>query len=47
MNNKIAINTIYQHLKLKNKLCNQKEQKQNHKYREWFYGNQTGGGIGE
>ena len=32
----------YQQLKLKNKLNKEAEQKQNHRYGEWFDGNQVG-----
>ena len=49
MNNKIAINTIYQQLNLKNKLSKE-EQRQNHGYGEYFDGCQMGGrygGMGE
>ena len=36
MNNKMAINTIYQQLNLNSKVNKQAEQKQNNRYRECF-----------
>ena len=47
MNNKMAINIIYQHLNLKNKLSKQEEQEQSHGYEELFDGCSMGGGCGE
>ena len=38
---------IYQQLNLKNKINEQAEQKQNHRYREHFDGCQTRGQVGE
>ena len=46
MNNKMAKIHIYQQLNLKNKLSKQKEQRQNHGYREHFDGCQMAGGCG-
>ena len=42
MNNKVAINTINQQLNLKNKIREQAEQKQTHRYRKHFGGCQIG-----
>ena len=36
MNNKMAINTIYQQLNLNSKVNKQAQQKQNNRYRECF-----------
>ena len=47
MNNKMAKVHIYQQLNLKNKLSKQKEQRQNHGYREHFDVCQTEGCVGE
>ena len=47
MNNKMAKKIqIYQQLNLKNKLSKQKEQRQNHAYKEQFDGCQMGEGWG-
>ena len=46
MNNKMAINT-YRQLNIKNKLSKQEEQRQNHGYKECFYGCQMGGIVRE
>ena len=46
MNIKMAINSSYQQLNLKSKLSKQAEQKQNHRYGDYFQGYQLGGRRG-
>ena len=47
MNNKMAINTYLSTIESKNKLSKQEEQRQNHGYKECFYGCQMGGIVRE
>ena len=46
MNNKMAINAYLSIIESKNKISQQAEQKQNHRYKEHFYGFWIGGGCG-
>ena len=47
MNDKMAINTYYEQLNLKNKLSEQEEQRQNHGYREHLIVARWEDGVGE
>ena len=47
MNNKMAKNAYLSIIEFKNKLSKQEEQRQNHGYKECFYGCQMGGIVRE